>query len=297
MNKPQRSGRTTNLLPCVDWGGHKITRLILGHNPIKGNSHFSDELTADMKAWHEDVEHQIALLERCEACGINTGQLGGDVLHALLNEYTRRGGSFQWIATFYGNIKGQLAFGDTVSPEEELREILSVNPAPIGLQHFGENTDRLFFAGQFDRVRENLKRFRDTGLLAGICTHVPEVVEEAEARGWDVDFYQTSFYTSYGSSRRKGIDRGNEVFDDADRAKMVEVIQQVDKPCLAFKVLGANRNCATDAAVRQALTFAFDNIKPTDIVCVGMWQKYKDQVEENTEIVRKLLRSTMNHEP
>ena len=31
-------------LACVDWGGHRISRLIVGHNPLKGNSHYSDAL-------------------------------------------------------------------------------------------------------------------------------------------------------------------------------------------------------------------------------------------------------------
>ena len=62
------------------------------------------------------------------------------------------------------------------------------------------------------------------------------------------------------------------------------------KPCIAFKVLGANRHCGTTAAVEAALRFAFQNIKPTDVVLVGVWQKYKDQVAENVGCVQRVLR-------
>ena len=33
----------------------------------------------------------------------------------------------------------------------------------------------------------------------------------------------------------------------------------------------------------------FSNIKPTDVVLLGMWQKYKDQAAENVALARKIL--------
>ena len=66
---------------------------------------------------------------------------------------------------------------------------LGVKRQPIGIQHFGEKTDRLFFAGKLDLVRERMKRLRDTGLLIGVCTHLPHVAEEIAAQDWDIDFY------------------------------------------------------------------------------------------------------------
>lgn len=58
---------------------------------------------------------------------------------------------------------------------------------------------------------------------------------------------------------------------------------------MAFKVLKANRFCGNDAQVREALEFAFHRIKPTDVICIGMWGKYKDQVGQNSQWVREIL--------
>ena len=33
----------------------------------------------------------------------------------------------------------------------------------------------------------------------------------------------------------------------------------------------------------------YENIKPVDVVGVGMWQKHTDQVEQNTRLVREIL--------
>lgn len=48
-------------LPCVTWGKHRISRLLVGHNPLKGGSHYSDELSAEMRAWHSDRSRVLAI--------------------------------------------------------------------------------------------------------------------------------------------------------------------------------------------------------------------------------------------
>lgn len=279
---------TGKLLPCVDWNGRKITRLILGHNPFKGTSHFSQELSEEMKEWFDSASgNDLGVLRRAEECGINTCQFGSEVMHDRLHRYTEQGGKLQWIATLYDS--GSQWSPGAPSFEEELAQILTVDPKPIGIQNFGENTDKYFISGQMNRLREKLKRFRDTGLLVGVCTHLPEVVEMIEEEGWDVDFYQTCFYTVYSLLSAKQIDRSHERYDDEARERMVSFIRRASKPCLAFKVLKANRFCGSDASVRAALEYAFQNIKPQDVVCVGMWQKYKDQVGQNTQWTREIL--------
>ena len=280
---------TNSGLPTVQWGTHTISLMIMGHNPFKGHSHFSQSLDAEMKEWHQENHRIVATLKRCEECGVNTMQFGGEVMHKALNTYLSNGGEVQWIATLYGNETGNLGVGTQLGMEEELSAILAVKRQPIGIQHFGEKTDRLFFAGKLDLVRERMKRLRDTGLLIGVCTHLPHVAEEIAAQGWDIDFYQTPFYTVYSHTGQKAVDRKHEVFDDQDRERMVQFIQHIDKPCIAFKVLAANRKCQNDQALESALRFAFEHIKASDIVCVGMWQKYKDQVAQNVSLVSHIL--------
>jgi len=279
---------TQELLPCVEWNGHKISRLVLGHNPFKGHSHCDKDLNGEMLSWfHPDTGNDLAIMRRAEECGINTVQFGGAPMHDRLQRYAAEGGNLQWIATLYDS--GSAWSPDAPSFEEELKQILDVRPAPIGIQNFGENSDRYFITGNMNLLRDKLKRFRDTGLLVGVCTHLPEVVEYIESEGWDVDFYQTCFYTVYSLVNEKRIDRTHEIYDDRARERMVDFIKRASKPCMAFKVLKANRFCDSDEALRGALTFAFDNIKDTDAVCVGMWGKYKDQVAQNAGIVREIL--------
>jgi len=67
----------------------------------------------------------------------------------------------------------------------------------------------------------------------------------------------------------------------------VEAIRQIQKPCIGYKIMGAGR---IDPAM--AFEYAFENIKPGDVVNVGMHRGDKDDmVEENAGLVRQVLGS------
>ncbi|NQU24073.1 MAG: hypothetical protein HQ567_22550 [Candidatus Nealsonbacteria bacterium] len=265
-------------LPTVRWGEHRITRLLVGHNPIKGQSHFSAELNREMREWFAgDPGRAGQLVRRCEQLGINACQMGGPAIEEMLRKHYADGGKIRWIATFYS---------PPGSGKEELARILKISPRPIGVQQLGNVCDGLMRDGNLERVQENLKMFRDAGLLVGLGSHNHEVIDHVEDKGWDLDFYQCCFYRSCFSLDRS---RRGEIFEEEARQSMVKTIRRVSKPCIAFKVLGANRHCHSPTAVEAAIRFAYKNIKPNDVVLLGMWQKHRDQVAENVGYARKVL--------
>jgi len=268
------------LLPTVAWGDKEITRLIIGGNQIRGFSHVSPELDAEMRDYHT-VENTVASWLRAEACGLNTMQSRGDAaIFERLRAYRERGGTMQWIC--------QTA-GEHPDPFQNIREIAEHNP--IGIYHHGSISDELWQEGAFDQVEDRLKAMRDTGAMVGIAAHIPEILRYVEDKGWDVDFYMTCFYNIAKAERRDLVAEGAqnvEPFDDEDRDVTCEFIRQTEKPCIAYKILGASRKCGSPDTVREAFRFAFDRIKPTDVVNVGMFQKHVDQLAMNSAIVRDL---------
>jgi len=264
-------------LPLVQWGKHRLSKVLVGHNPIKGMSHFSPQLDKEMADWfNDDGTRAKAMLKRCEELGINTCQMGGGKIEQILRGHYAEGGHLRWIATYYSR---------PGAGREELDRILKMRPPPIGAQHWGDTTDRLMREGRIEQARETLKLIRDAGLLVGLCSHNHEVVDYVESKGWDVDFYQCSFYRSVDSLKPP---RRGEIFEEEARQSMARTIAQVSKPCIAYKVLGANRHCAMPADVAQALEFALRSIKPNDVVLLGMWQKHKDQVAENVTTAARI---------
>lgn len=269
------------VLPTVTFGAHQVTRLIIGGNPIRGFSHVDAELDQAMRDWHS-VENTVRMWQACEANGINTMQMRGDaVIYERLRTYREAGGTMHFIC--------QTA-GEHPDPFANIREIAAY--APLAIYHHGSVSDRMWQEGRFAQIKDRLKAMRDTGALVGIAAHIPEIHHEVANRQWDVDFHMTCFYNLSKAGKRGLVARGDNVdeqFDDNDRDIICRFIQQTDKTCIAYKILAASRKCGSAASVREAFRFAFDRIKPGDMVDVGMFQKHADQIAENAGIVRDLL--------
>jgi len=73
-----------------------------------------------------------------------------------------------------------------------LPEVAKLGPLAIG--HHGGRTDERFRNGEKDKIKDFLKAVRDAGVMVGLSTHNPAVVDTAEGEGWDVDYYQCRLY-------------------------------------------------------------------------------------------------------
>jgi len=134
---------------------------------------------------------------------------------------------------------------------------------------------------------------RDTGLVVGLGSHRPSVIEYVCSKQWDVDFSMPSWYNLAKGEKHVQATQGfkEEFFDDNDSQYMIQQIQSTSKPCLVFKILGAGRKTKSKKDLESAFRNAFETIKPTDAVIVGMFQKYTNQVEQNADLVRRILMS------
>lgn len=271
-------------LPTIPFGKYQISRIMIGHNPLCGNSHFSDEMSRDMREYFTE-EQVVSVFHRCQAAGMNTIQARGDYHRVLywLELFRREGGQMHWIA-------------QTASEMSDIFQNIRIIAAAgaIGTYHHGTQTDKFWHAGQIDKTLDYLKCIRDHGMQVGLGTHIPEVIEYAEEHNWDVDFYMACLYNISRAPRESNLVAGSfatqtEEFLESDPLKMCQVIRQTPKTCLAFKILGAGRNCGSQEAVQQAFNFAFANIKPTDAVVVGMFPKYLDQIALNVQYTRRAI--------
>jgi hypothetical protein len=264
-------------LPTVPFGPHRITRLIVGGNPFCGNSHFSAEMSREMVEYYT-AERVVDVLAQCQAAGINTVQARGDYHRVLywIELFRRQGGWLHWIA-------------QTASEMHDVFQNIHVLAAAgaIGIHH-GSRTDRFWQDGHIDRVEEYLRCMRDSGVQVGLGTHIPEVIIYAEEKGWDIDFYIACMYNISRKPRESALVSGRQEFSGEqylaeDRARMCEVVRQTSKTCLAFKILAAGRNCATQDDVQAAFDHAFGHIKEQDAVVVGMYPRDIDQVTLNVQ--------------
>ena len=263
-------------LPQIRLGRHSISRLICGANTFSGGSHLSVFVNHQMKEYFTP-EQILKTLRRCQEVGINCWQSGTGSVE-LYRRFIDQGGTMHYLAIDAGGPDsiGKLA-----------------KAGCIAIAHHGEVTDQLFKNGQIDRVHDYLKQVRDAGMLAGVSTHMPAVVDAVESKGWDVDYYMTCVYERHRSKQDLEALLGQapipvgEVYLPNDPPRMFKAIGQTRRPCLAFKILAAGRLSERRAWVEQAFRDTLASLKPGDGVIVGMYDRYSDQAAENAAMVRR----------
>ena len=266
-------------LPTVRIGQHEITRMIIGSNPFYGYSHSSSALDQHMREWNTP-EHVLAALKEAEKNGITTFQTNGnDRSLSDVEQHHAQGGKLKVIALI------------REKPEETVARV-----HPIAVSHHGEATDRAWQTQKMDDVQEFTKRARQTGVLVGVSTHKPEVIEYIEERGWDVDFYMGCVYNrSRTAEEFRALLNGElplpagEVYLEKDPPRMFAAIRKAKKTCFAFKILAAGRTARTPAELNASFRAAFAGIKPNDCVIVGHYSRFKNEIQENAERVRAIL--------
>lgn len=269
-------------LPTVSLGPHRVTRLVLGGNPIYGHSHFNRLYSQHLVNYHTP-QRVVELLQTCASNGINTWQ----------NSYSARtiedvlkcreaGILFHWLL---------LGKPDWVERPGQIEEAAAHKP--IGIAPHGSSAERLHREGRVDQLADMLKRIRQTGALVGLSAHNPETIALADERGWDVDYYMCCLY--YLTRPKRELEKMlgqapiGEVYLPSDRERMLKVVAAASKPCLVYKVLAAGRLDLTPTAIRRTFDETLRAIKPTDAMIVGMFQEFGDQVSINCRIVREHL--------
>jgi len=263
-------------LPQIRLGRYSISRLICGTNPFNGGSHLSGFVNRAMREYYT-VEQILKTLRRCQEVGINCWQSGPGNLE-IYRQLVAAGGHMHYLAIAAGG-------SDTIRRLAE--------GGCIGIAHHGEVTDRLFKSGELDRAHDYLKQVRDAGLLVGVSTHMPDVVDAVESKGWDIDYYMTCVYERHRSAEQLEELLGQapipvgEVYLPKDPPRMFRAIQQTTRPCLAFKILAAGRLSDRKQWVEEAFRQTLESIKPSDGVIVGIYDRYSDQPAECAELVRR----------
>ena len=268
-------------LPTVSLGEHRITRLIAGSNPISGFSYLGRDMDQQMRQYF-NTANTLEFLQRCHREDINTHQFSlASKAEEAYDKLPESGTKLRLIGL--------------LSDRNEIK-LVARRLSPIAVAHHGGVTDRLLREGRFGVVHDFVKAAKDQGLLAGVSAHNPDCIKRAADEGWEVDFFMACLYyitrpkdqpTPSSGDLLDGPDVGYR-FYKGDPPVMCQVIRQVKQPCLAFKILGAGRLCATKQAVREAFRYAFENIKPTDAVIVGVYPRHFHQIKANAEYTRQL---------
>lgn len=258
------------MLPAVDFCGLNVTRLVLGANPFGGYSHQNVQRDQAMVSYHT-VDRILETWGRARAAGINTMVTNTETPHVLeaVRQHLAGKSPLQWIAQVgTPSLEAMPACVDA-----------AVAMGAKAIYFHGMWTDNLFASQDEKTFRHWVAQARRHGLPVGAAGHSVLTHYWMDALG-GLDFHVVCFFNCGSVHQRQG-----HRFRLTDALAATECVRRIRKPCVGYKIMAAGR---IDA--EMALEYAFDNIKPGDVVNVGMFRGDRDDmVEANAATVRRLL--------
>ena len=254
----------------------KISRLISGGNLISGWSHSRDlHYVHDLMDHYNTPEKVIETLALLEENGVNT--IIADPRPKpmdIFKKYWSQGGKIQWIAEGHP------------TPEDIKTNVkASVDWGASAVYLQGVIGDLWLKDGHVERLGECIQYIKSLGVPGGLGAHLLDVLINAEALGFDADFYvKTLHHPNYWSARRPGqepdvVSNRADNFWEPTPEKTIDFMKTVKKPWIAFKTLAAG-------AIHPTSGFQYAFQGGADFVCVGM---FDFQVREDAIIAKKTL--------
>jgi len=277
------------MLPSIDFFGTKISRLLLGDNPFVGNTYVYDLHSRDEMLDYYTCETVLKTMFAAEENGITAYlALADPFILRIIREYRKQGGKMNIIFQSYAPVDLETGIWQMMECE------------PIGIYHQGSTFDLMVEEEKFDLIHKRLGMLKATGVKVGFATHVPETLLKAEEEDWGMDFYTTSIYNS--RQGRKGETSSfitgkpkQLAFYPGDPPLMYEAIKKVNKTCICIKILAGGqillelKEDEIQNKIKEIYKEVFENIKAIDVICVGVFPKYKDQIKENVNIINEIL--------
>jgi hypothetical protein len=248
--------------PTTQIGGYEISRLMIGTNTFYGYSHFSMAKDRWLRGYFTP-ERIYEVLEFCALQGLN-GTIamqnpGYAELVRKLEENTGR--RIRYIATPGGANLAELKDGIRQSRD-------------LGCEFCWPHTSwtdvRVLPAeGRIHEGPEAIEFIKECGMVAGWSTHRPETIAVSDSAGYDVAGY-VQILNPIGFLCQVETDWS------------ARVIREAKHPVVSIKPLGAGR-----VLPPTGLGFVYDNIKPSDTVCIGMLSV--EEAAEDIEIARACI--------
>lgn len=271
----------------VNFLGHEVSRLIGGDNPMTGHSYIQDTISGQDMRQYYTAENVKKAFDRFFELGINTMcPLSDPYIVRLLREYQEATGNrIQCIWQPWTPLG--MYEGVSWIPED-------LNT--IATYHQGTTTDYLREKGDYETIKENIKKMKELGVPVGLGTHYPDMIERCEEEDWGADFYMACLHNARRGreGEQSGFITGKSKqgikFFPEDRPIMLNTLRQVDKPIIAFKIFAGGQIFInkTEEEVRQTVKDVYEEVfsalKPNDIAAMGVFQRDNDQITQNIKM-------------
>ncbi|HPC15331.1 MAG TPA: hypothetical protein P5318_04095 [Candidatus Hydrogenedentes bacterium] len=275
-------------LPRGMIGNMAVSRLLLGGNLLTHYTHSRDlQYVYNLCAHYNTQEKILETLQLAERHGINTlvVHTAGNILETLKKHRYDRGGKMQWIICPTAEIKDDMA-----EYARMVRDLAADGTDAIYL--WGVRADKLAAEGRMDLVAKAVDLAREEGVPSGVGAHDLNVIVECEKAKINADFYIKTFHHhNYPSAPKPeqitGATSESPAYWCRDPQATMDVMKDVEKPWIAFKVMAAGAIPPKDA-------FAYAFAKGADHVLAGM---FDFEIAEDAGIAKSVLSDLKRERP
>ena len=272
-------------LPMGRIGDLEVSRILLGGNLLTHYTHSRDLQYVYNLCAHYNTEDKIhETMALAEAHGINTLSIHNPagIVEMLMRYRQRYGGKMKWIICPIAEITDDMkAYADMT------RELVDNGTDAIYL--WGVRSDPLCAQGRMDLVRKAVEIAKDLGVPSGVGGHDLNVIVQCEKHNIPADFYIKTFHHHNYPSAPKPHELKNPYNEVPgywckDPAETIEVMKNVTKPWIAFKVMAAGA-----IPPRDAFKYVFEN--GADHCLAGM---FDFEIAEDAMIANETLAALKN---
>lgn len=269
-------------------GNLRVSRLLLGGNLLTHYTHSRDlKYVYNLTAHYNTQEKIFETMALAESHGINTLSIHNPPgIVPMLKKYRyKHGGKMQWIICPTAPVEpGMAKYADDV------KNLLDNGTDAIYL--WGVHADRLIAEGKIELIRQAVEIAKDHGVPSGVGAHDLRAVIACEKNDVPNDFYIKTFHhhnypTGPKPHELKGPYQEIPGYWCKDPEETIEVMKDVTKPWIAFKVMAAGAIPPTDA-----FRYAFDN--GADHLLAGM---FDFEIAEDAMIAKKALAQVKRTRP
>lgn len=275
----QANNEGKKAMPQGKIGELTFSRMILGGNLLTHYTHSRDLKYVYSLTEHYNTDEKIMeTLALAEKFGINTVSMHNPPRPMnVLRKYRAQGGKIQWI----------ICPTAKVVPGLEGYKAAVTNLVQEGCEAiylWGVHSDALLAQGRIDLIAQAVEVAKDQGVPSGVGAHDLRVIQACEKNGVPADFYIKTFHHhNYPSGPKpeeiKGPYAENPGYWCSDPNAVIEVMKEVKKPWIAFKIMAAGA-----IPPKDAFRYAFAN--GADHILAGM---FDFEIEEDVQILQATL--------
>ena len=256
----------SDLFPRTTVDGISLPRMIMGINWLFGYSHTGPAADAGIREKYQKPEDFFPVLKAYVDRGVDAilGPISSHPLGLAAVRYAE------------DKLGREIKIIDSISPNvDDTPEARREAEATIKKSREAGSCISLIFHSvaeglvnkrkkEITRLPDYLTMIRNEGLVPGLSAHMPELVTYSDLNGYDVETY-IQIYNCLGFLMQVEVE------------SVARIIHNAKKPVITIKPMAAGR-----CTPYVGLTFAWNTIRPQDMVCVGAGSAL--EVEEDVEI-------------